>query len=60
MAFKLDFITQIIYCIIHKCLYSLFILLSFFYISFQETERRNNAKPSKNWQNFNKMNEKGS
>ena len=24
--FKLDFITQIIYCIIHRCLYSLFIL----------------------------------
>ena len=32
--FKLDFITQIIYCIIHRCLYSLFILFLFSYISF--------------------------
>ena len=32
--FKLDFITQIIYCIIHKCMYFLFILLLFSYISF--------------------------
>ena len=32
--FKLDFITQIIYCIIHRCLYSLFILFLLSYISF--------------------------
>ena len=32
--FKLDFITQIIYCIIHRCLYSLFILFLFSYIRF--------------------------
>ena len=32
--FKLDFIMQIIYCIIHRCLYSLFILFLFSYISF--------------------------
>ena len=34
MIFKLDFITQIIYCIIHRCLYSLLILFLFSYISF--------------------------
>ena len=44
--FKLDFITQTIYCIIHRCLYSLFILFSISYISFWETERRNNVNPS--------------
>ena len=32
--FKLDFITQIIYCIIHRCMYSLFIYLLFSYITF--------------------------
>ena len=32
--FKLDFMMQIIYCIIHKCLYSPFILFLFSYISF--------------------------
>ena len=31
--FKLDFVTQIIYCIIHRCLCSHFILFLFFYIS---------------------------
>ena len=31
--FKLDFITQIIYCIIHRCLCSHFILFLFSYIS---------------------------
>ena len=31
--FKLDFITQIIYCIIHRCLRSHFILFLFSYIS---------------------------
>ena len=59
--FKLDFITQIIYCIIHRCLYSLFILFLFSYIRFWETEHRNNVNPSYsyNWQKFNnKMNEK--
>ena len=44
--FKLDFITQIIYCIIHRCLYSLFILFLFSYISFYETEHRHNVNPS--------------
>ena len=44
--FKLDFVTQIIYCIIHRCLYSLFILFLFSYISSEETERRNNVNPS--------------
>ena len=34
MILKLDFITQIIYCIIHRCLYSLFILFLFSYVSF--------------------------
>ena len=32
--FKLDFIMHIIYCVIDKCLYSLFILFLFSYISF--------------------------
>ena len=32
--FKVDFITQIIYCIIYRSLYSLFILFLFSYISF--------------------------
>ena len=32
--FKLDFIMQIIYCIIHRSLYPLFILFLFSYISF--------------------------
>ena len=32
--FKLDFITQFIFCIIRRCLYSLFILFLFSYISF--------------------------
>ena len=32
--FKLDFIALIIYGIIHRCLYSLFMLFSFSYISF--------------------------
>ena len=44
--FKLDFITQINYCIIHRCLCSLFILLLFSFISFQETEQRNNVNLS--------------
>ena len=44
--FKLDFITQIIYCIIHRCLYSLFMLFLFSYTSFLETEYRNNVNPS--------------
>ena len=44
--FKLDFITQIIYCIIHRCLHSLFILFLFSYINFLEREHRNNVNPS--------------
>ena len=46
MIFKLDCITQIIYFIIHICLYSLFILLLFPYISLQETGHRKNTNPS--------------
>ena len=33
MIFKLDFMMLTMYCIIQRCLYSLFILLLFFYIS---------------------------
>ena len=44
--FKLEFIAQIIYCIIHICMYPLFILFLFSYISFQETGHRNNTNPS--------------
>ena len=32
--FKFNFRMQIIYCVIHRCLYSLFILFLFYYISF--------------------------
>ena len=41
--FKLDFITQIIYCIIHRCLCSHFILFLFSYISLYEMEHGNNV-----------------
>ena len=41
--FKLDFITQIIYCIIHRCLCSRLILVLFSYNSLQEMEHRNNV-----------------
>ena len=41
--FRLDFITQIIYCIINRCLCSHFILLLFFYSSLYEMEHTNNA-----------------
>ena len=44
--FKLDFITQFIFCIIRRCLYSLFILFLFSYISSEKTERRDNVNPS--------------
>ena len=43
--FKLDFITQIIYCIIHRCLCSHFIVFLLSYIS-QEKEHRNNINLS--------------
>ena len=43
--FKLDFLTQIIYCIIHIILYSLFIFLLFSYISFWETGHKKNTNP---------------
>ena len=43
--FKLDFIIQIIYFIIHRCLYSIFILFLFFY-EFLPNEHRNNVNPS--------------
>ena len=43
MILQLDFMTQIIYCIIHRCLYSLFIHLLFSYVSFQETRHRKNT-----------------
>ena len=45
LIFKLDCITQITYFIIHICLYSLFILLLFSYISLQETGLRKNTNP---------------
>ena len=64
MIFKLYFITQqIIYCIIHRCLYSLFILLLFSYIIFQKQniETMLTLPYSYKWQKFNyKMNEKRS
>ena len=44
--FKLDLITQIIYCFIYRCLYSLFTFFLFSYNSLQETEHRNNVNPS--------------
>ena len=57
--FKLDFITQIIYCIIHRCLYSLFIL----FCSLISVSKKRNIEImltlpySYNWQKFNnKMN----
>ena len=46
MIFKFDCIMQIISFIIHKCLYSLFILLLFSYISLQEMGHRKNTDPS--------------
>ena len=46
MIFKFDCIMQIISFIIHKCLYSLFILLLFSYISLQEMGHRKNTNPS--------------
>ena len=61
--FKLDFITQIIYCIIHKCLYSLFILFySLISISKKLSIETILTLPySYNWQKFSsKMNEKRS
>ena len=53
--FKLDFITQIIYCIITSCLNSLFILFLFSYIGFKETniDKMLNLPYSYNWQKFN-------
>ena len=59
---QLDCITQFMYCIIHWCLYSLFILLLFFCISFLETGHRKNTNPPSlyKWQKFIKMNEKRS
>ena len=46
MIAKLDFMTQIIYCILHRCLYFIFKLLLFYYISFQETGYKKNINPS--------------
>ena len=43
--FQTWFHDAVIYCFIHRCLYSLFILLLFSYISFQEMGHRNNANP---------------
>ena len=43
MIFKLDCIMQTIYFIIHICLYSLFMLLLFSYVSLQETGHRKNT-----------------
>ena len=61
--FKLDFITQIIYCIIHRCLHSLFILSCSLISVFKKwnTETMLTLPYSYNWQKFNnKMNEKRS
>ena len=60
--FKLDFITQIIYCIIHRCVCSRLILVLFSYISLQEMEHRNNVNLSLFIQlvKVNKMNRKRS
>ena len=44
--FKLDFITQIIYCIIHRSLRSRFILFLCSYISLYEAQHRNNVNLS--------------
>ena len=60
MIFNLNFITQMIYCIIHICLYSLFILCC----SLISVSKKRNIETmlillyQYNWQNFNnKMNE---
>ena len=44
--FKLEFMAQIIYCIIYKYMYPHFILFLFYYISLQETGPRNNMLES--------------
>ena len=61
--FKLDFMTQIIYCIIYRCLCSHFILFLFCEISLYELKHRNNVNLSLfiHWPKVNnnhKMNEK--
>ena len=62
--FKLDFIIQIFYCIIERCLCSHLILFLFSYISLYEMEQRNNVNFSLFMQlakvSNNKMNEKRS
>ena len=58
--FNFDFITQIIYCIIRRCLYSLFILFcSLLSVSNKQNMEKMLTLPySYNWQIFNnKMNE---
>ena len=60
--FKLDIITQIIYCIIHRCLRSHFLLFCYL-ISVSKKwniETMLTFPYSYNWQTFNKMNEKRS
>ena len=60
-VFKLDSITHIICCIIHRCLYSLFILFcSLISVSKKQNIEKVLTLPySYNWQKFNKkMNEK--
>ena len=60
--FKLDFMMQIIYCIIHKCLYSPFIL----FCSLISVSKKRDVEGllvlsySYKWHKFNKMNEKRS
>ena len=51
-----------VYCIIHRCMYSLFMLLLFSYISFSETGHRKSTNPSLFIQKakVHKMNEKRS
>ena len=56
---KLDFIMQIIYCIIHRCLYPL--LISYFFVLLYQFLTMLTLPCSYNWQKFNnKMNEKRS
>ena len=54
--FKLDFIMQIIYCIIHRCLHSLFIVFLLILISVskkRKIETMLTLSHSYNWQKFN-------
>ena len=59
--FKLDFVMQIIYSFIHRCLYSLFMFFcSLISVSKQNIEKMLTLPYSYYWQKLNKMNEKRS